>query len=55
MELVRQEVRIDVNLSAQDAAKQLKQIFASVASVCNLNAAVLLNSTGKQLNLTSEK
>ena len=42
MELVRQEVVIDVDSAAQDAASQMQRVMASINDVQNLNAAAFI-------------
>ena len=55
MELVRQEVMIDVDSAAQDAAGQMQRVMESVHDVRNLNAAAFVGATGNQLTLVSGK
>ena len=55
MELVRQEVVIDVDSAAQDAASQMQRVMASINDVQNLNAAAFIGATGEQMTLSSRK
>ena len=55
MELVRQEISVDVDSAAQDAAKQMKKVLASVNDIDNFNTSAFLTTTGKEVQPTSEQ
>jgi len=55
MDLVHQEVVINVDSQAYNTVNGIKRVIEIVAGVRNINAGAFLNSTRKQLHISSEK
>ena len=55
IEFVSTEIPIDVHFAAQDAMKNMQRVLASAYDIDNLNVSTFLTTTGKQVQLKSEK
>ena len=55
IEFVSTEIPIDVHFAAQDAMKKMQRVLASAYDINNLNISTFLTTTGKRVQLKSEK